>query len=62
MAVQSNKETKKLNPFRYGSFEIIEQVNENAFIMKLPTYMQINSMVNMENLNMFEPSMLDEEE
>jgi hypothetical protein len=55
-------ETKKLNPLRYGPFEIIEQVNESAFMLKLPPYMQINSVVNMEYLKLFEPSMLDEEE
>jgi hypothetical protein len=53
---------KKLKPLRYGPFEIIEQVNENAFKLKLPPYMQINSVVNMEYLKLFEPSMLDEEE
>jgi hypothetical protein len=30
--------------------------------MKPPLYMQINSVVNMEYLKLFEPSMLDEEE
>jgi hypothetical protein len=53
---------KKLKPLRYGPFEIIEQVNENAFRLKLPPYMQINSVVNVENLKLFKPSMLDEEE
>jgi hypothetical protein len=55
-------EIKKLNPVRYGPFEIIEQVNENAFKKKIPLYMQISSMVNVENLKFFKPSMLDEEE
>jgi hypothetical protein len=59
---QLQGETKKLKPLRYGPFEIIEQVNENAFRLKLPPYMQINSVVNVENLKLFEPSMLDEEE
>ena len=52
----------KLMPLRYGPFEIIEQVNENAFRLKLPRYMNIISMVNMENLKLFKPSMVDEEE
>jgi hypothetical protein len=59
---QLQGEIKKLKPLRYGPFEIIEQVNENAFRLKLPSYMQINSVVNVENLKLFEPSMLDEEE
>jgi hypothetical protein len=54
--------TKKLNPLRYGPFEIIEKVNENVFMIKLPPYMQIKLVVNMEYLKLFKPSMLDEEE
>ena len=54
--------SKKLKHLRYGPFEIIEQVNENAFGLKIPPYMQINSVVNVEYLKLFEPSMLDEEE
>jgi hypothetical protein len=52
----------KLMPLRYGPFEIIKQVNENAFGMKLPPCIQINLVLNVEYLNFFEPSMLDEEE
>jgi hypothetical protein len=37
-------------------------VNENAFRLKLPPYMQISLVVNVEYLKLFEPSMLDEEE
>jgi hypothetical protein len=37
-------------------------VNENAFRLKLPPYMQINLVVNVEYLKLFEPSMYDEEE
>jgi hypothetical protein len=36
-------------------------VNENAFKIKLPPYMQISSVVNVECLNLFEPSIMDEE-
>jgi hypothetical protein len=54
--------TKKLKPLRYGPFDIIEQVNENAFRLRIPPYMKINSVVNVEYLKLFEPSMLDEEE
>jgi hypothetical protein len=55
-------ESKKLKPLRYGPFEIIEQLNKNTFKPKLPPYMQIISMVNMEYLKLFQSSMLDEEE
>jgi hypothetical protein len=59
---QLQGETKKLDPLRYGPFEIIEKVNESTFRIKLPSYMQIISVVNVENLKLFKPSMLDEEE
>jgi hypothetical protein len=55
-------ETKKLKPPRYGSFDIIEKANENSFRLKLPPYMYISLVVNVEYLNLFEPSMLYEEE
>jgi hypothetical protein len=53
--------SKKLKPLRYGPFEIIEKLNDNAFRMELPPYLQIRLVVNMENFKLFEPSMLDEE-
>jgi len=37
-------------------------VGENAFQMDLPPYMGIYSVANLENLKLFEPSMLDEDE
>ena len=37
-------------------------VNENAFKLRLPPSMQTNSMVNVEYLKLFWPSMLDGEE
>jgi hypothetical protein len=55
-------EIKQLKPLRYEPFYITEQVSKNTFRLKLPPYMQINSVVNVENLKLFEPSMLDEEE
>jgi hypothetical protein len=51
-----------VKPLRYGPFDIIEQVNENNFRLRLLPYMHINSVVNVEYLKIFEPSMLDEEE
>lgn len=53
---------KKLKPFRYGPFHIVEQMNENAFRLDLPAYMNIYSITNVKNLKLFEPSMLTEEE
>lgn len=52
---------KNLNPFRYGPFKIMQQEGENAFWLDLPPYMGIYSVVNLENLKLFEPSMIDED-
>jgi hypothetical protein len=52
---------KKLNPLKYEPFDIIEKVNKNSFILILPPYMNIISMVNVEYLKLFEPSIMDEE-
>jgi len=53
---------KKLKPIRYGPFEIMEQVSENAFRLNLLTYMNIYSVLNVEYLKLYEPSMLTEDE
>ena len=53
---------KKLKPYRYGPFKIVQQVGENAFRLDLPPYMGIYFVVNSKNLKFFEPSMLDEDE
>jgi hypothetical protein len=51
--------SKKINALRYGLFEILEKVGDNAYRLSLPPYMHIYSIVNMENLKLYEPSMLD---
>jgi len=53
---------KKLKPIRYGSFEIMEQVSENAFRLNLLEYMNIYSVVNVEHLKLCEPSMSTKDE
>ena len=55
-------EGRKLKPIRYGPFKIIKQYGDNAFQLELPPYMQLYSVVNVEHLKHFEPSMLDEDE
>ncbi|OMP09092.1 hypothetical protein COLO4_05809 [Corchorus olitorius] len=50
----------KLKPIRYGPFKIIEQYGTNAFKLDLPSYMHMYSVVNVDNLRLFEPSLLDE--
>ena len=53
---------KKIKALRYGLFEILEKVCDNAYQLNLTPYMHIYSIVNVENLKLYEPSMLDQEE
>ena len=65
--LQLNKERlqgpgKKIKDLRYGPFDVLEKVGNNAYILSLPPYMHIYSVVNVENTKLYEPSMLDWEE
>jgi hypothetical protein len=51
-------EGKKLKPICYGPFIVLEKSGTNAFRLDLPPYMHIYSVVNVENLNLFEPPMI----
>jgi hypothetical protein len=51
-------EGKKLKPIHYGPFTILEKSETHAFHLDLPTYMHIYSVVNVENLKLFEPPMI----
>jgi hypothetical protein len=51
-------EGKKLKPFRYGPFTILEKSGTNDFRLDLPPYMQICLVMNIENLKLFEPPMI----
>jgi len=53
---------KKLKPIRYEPFKVVEQVSEKTFKLNLPTYMNIYSIMNVEHLKMYEPSMLTKDE
>ena len=55
-------EGKKLKPIRYGPFKIIKQVGNNAFQLDLPSYMQMYSVVNVENLRLYEPPLIVDSE
>ena len=55
-------EGMKLKPIRYGPFEILEKIGTNAFRLNLPPYMQIYSVVNVENLKFYEPPMILDED
>ena len=49
------EEGKNLKPIHYGPFKIIKQVGNNAFQLDLPSYMQMYSIFNVENLHLYEP-------
>ena len=51
-------EGRKLNPIRYGNFIILDKFSNNAFRLELPPYMQMYSIVNVENLKLYEPPMI----
>ena len=53
-----NGEGKNLKPIRYGAFTILEKIGMNAFHLELLPYMQIYSVVNVENLKLYEPPMI----
>lgn len=53
-------EGKKLTPIRYGPFKILEKIGENAFRLDLPAYMHIYSVVNVDCLRFFEPSLIED--
>ena len=55
-------EGKNIKPIRYGPFEILENIGTNAFHLNLPPYMQIYSVINVENLKLYEPPMIMDEE
>ena len=52
---------KNLKPIRYGPFKIIKKVGNNAFQLDFPSYMQMYSVVNVENLRFYEPPLIDDQ-
>lgn len=54
-------EGKKLKPIRYGPFKIIENIDNNAFKLDLPSYMQIYSIFNAKNLRLYEPPLIEDQ-
>jgi hypothetical protein len=51
-------EGKKFKPICYGPFTTLEKSYTNAFHLDLPPYMKIYLVVNVENLKLFEPPMI----
>ena len=54
-------EGKKIKPIHYGPFKILENIGNNAFKLDWPPYMQIYSVVNVENLRLFETLLIDDQ-
>jgi len=51
--------SKKINALRYGHFKVLDKVGENAYSLSLPRYICIYSVVNVDTLKLYEPSILD---
>jgi hypothetical protein len=54
-------EGKKLKLIRYGPFKIVDKIGNNAFRLDLPPYMQMYAVVNVENLKLYEPPLIDDQ-
>ena len=51
-------EGKKLRPIRYGPFTILAKIGDNAFCLDFLAHMQMYSVVNVENLKLYEPRLI----
>jgi hypothetical protein len=65
--LQLNKEIlwdlgKKIKALWYSPFGVLEKVGDNTYRLNIPRYMCIYSVMNVENLKLYETSMLDQEE
>ena len=54
-------EGKNIKPIHYGPFKIIRQVGNNAFQLDFPSYMKMYLVVNVENLHLYEPPLIDDQ-
>eukprot|EP00253_Pinus_taeda_P009193 PITA_09193 len=57
---QAVSEQLEKSQAKYGPFKVLEKIGENAFRLELPTYMHIYSVVNVNCLRLFEPSMVED--
>jgi hypothetical protein len=51
-------EGKKMKPIRYGPFKILENIGNNSFHLDFLPYMQMYTVVNVENLRLYEPLLI----
>jgi hypothetical protein len=50
----------KLLPIRYGPYTILDKIGENTYRLDLPPQLGIHNVINVNHLNLFEPSLLEE--
>jgi hypothetical protein len=50
----------KLLPIRYGLHTILDKIGENAYMLDLSPQLGIHNIINVNHLNLFEPSLLEE--
>ena len=55
------REGKNLRSIRYGPFNIVYKIGTNSFQVDLPSYMQMYSVVNVDNLKLYEPPLIMDE-
>jgi hypothetical protein len=65
--LQLNKERlqglgKNIKALWCGPFEVLENVGDNVYILTLPPYVHIYLVVNVDNLKLYDPSMVDQKE
>jgi hypothetical protein len=51
----------KLKLFWNGPFKIVDKIGNNASRLDLPPYMQMYAVVNVENLKLYEPPLIDDQ-
>jgi len=54
-------EGKNLKSIHYSAFKIMKKIGNNAFKLDLPSYMKIYSVVNVENLRLYEPPLIEDQ-
>jgi hypothetical protein len=54
-------EGKKIKPIHYGPFKILDKIGTNAFRLELPPYMKFYSVVNVKNLRLYGPPMIEDQ-
>jgi hypothetical protein len=50
----------KLHPLKYGPYIVLECIGENAYRLYFPAQLGIHDVLNVNNLKLFEPPLLEE--